>query len=72
MKKQILVFFLFFLINSYGQTGIYHSNGTLTIEIPTSFDVLYGYPSANQIDSKAIDEYNKGTTILINLSYSQI
>lgn len=68
MKKQILVFFLFFLIDSYGQNGIYHSNGILTVEIPTSFDVLYGYPNANQINSKAIDEYNKGTTILINLN----
>ena len=68
MKKQILVFFLLIFIDSYGQTGIYHSNGTLTVEIPTSFDVLYGYPNANQIDSKAIDEYNKGTTIIINLN----
>jgi tetratricopeptide (TPR) repeat protein len=49
---------------SFGQTGIYSSNGVLTIETPVVTDVLLGYPTGDVLDSRAIEEYK----ILIKMS----
>lgn len=66
--KAVLIFPLLFLFEiSFSQTGIYSSDGVLTVEIPTSVDILNGYPDANDIDSNAISEYNKGTEIVFGL-----
>ena len=69
MKNSLL--FLFFLLSMTilnSQTGIYSTNGVLTVEIPTSVDVMTGYPSADELDSQAITEYNKGSEILYSLN----
>ena len=69
MNNSLL--FLFFLLSMTilnSQTGIYSTNGVLTVEIPTSVDVMTGYPSADELDSQAITEYNKGSEILYSLN----
>ena len=40
----------------------------MTVDIPTSIDVLLGYPSADDLDPQAISEYNKGTEIVFGLN----
>ncbi len=67
--SAILIFPLLFLFElSFSQTGIYSSDGILTVETPTSVDILNGYPSASELDSNAISEYNKGTEIVYGLN----
>jgi len=63
MKKYILLLIVPFL--SFGQTEIYSSEGVATIVVPTGIDVLLGYPTPDEINSKAIEPYNKGTEMLI-------
>ena len=64
--RAVLIFPLLFLFEiSFSQTGIYSSDGILTVEMPTSIDILNGYPDANDLDSNAISEYNKGTEIVL-------
>ena len=63
MKKFLLLLIIPFL--SFGQTEIYSSDGVSTILIPTKIDVLNGYPTINEINSKAIEPYNKGTEKII-------
>jgi len=65
VKSFLLLLVPFFCLS---QTGIYNSDGILTVEIPTSIDVLYGYPSADDLDQQAISEYNKGTEIVFGLN----
>ena len=66
--RAVLIFPLLCLFEiSFSQTGIYSSDGILTVEIPTSIDILNGYPDANDLDSNAISEYNKGTEIVFGL-----
>lgn len=62
--------FLLLLIPFFclSQTGIYSTDGVLTVKIPTSVDILLGYPLADDLDSKAISQYNKGTEIMYNLN----
>jgi len=66
--KKILFTLLFLFKISFSQTGIYSSDGILTVEIPTSVDILNGYPNASDLDSNAISEYNKGTEIVFGLN----
>jgi tetratricopeptide (TPR) repeat protein len=68
MKNSLLTLYLLMSLVSFGQTAIYSSNGVLTIETPVVKDVLLGYPTADVLDSRAIDNYNKGTEILQNLN----
>ena len=65
--KNFLLLLIIPLIN-FGQTEIYYSDDIRTIVIPTKIDVLLGYPTADEINSKAIGPYNKGTEILIEFS----
>ena len=64
------LFLLFVLISfcSFGQTGIYSSDGVLSVEIPVVTDVLLGYPTADELDSRALDYYNKGTELIYSLN----
>ena len=62
--KKLILLLLFIPFLSYGQTGIYHSDGVLTVKVPTTIDVLLGYPTADELESDAVDNYNKGTEIL--------
>tara|TARA_Y100001954_G_scaffold224307_1_gene263564 strand:+ start:337 stop:1143 length:807 start_codon:yes stop_codon:yes gene_type:complete len=66
MKKLILL--LFIPLVSFGQTAIYYSDDVLSIEIPTNIDVLLGYPTANELESEAIDSYNQGTELFYSLN----
>jgi lipopolysaccharide biosynthesis regulator YciM len=68
MKTSLFFSLLFLFKISFSQTGIYSSDGILTVETPTSVDVLLGYPNANDLDSNAISEYNKGTEIIFGLN----
>jgi len=40
MKKLILLL-LFIPFVSLGQTGIYQSDGVLTVKVPTNFDIVW-------------------------------
>lgn len=70
MKKLVLsiIIILYSSTLCLSQTGIYSSDGVLTVETPISLDVLSGYPSADELESKAIFEYNRGTEIVFGLN----
>ena len=68
MKNILFTIALLVSSVSFGQTAIYSSNGVLTIETPEFQDVLLGYPTVDMLNSKAIDNYNKGTEILYSLN----
>ena len=61
---RVLIYLLFVSFSSIAQTAIYHSDGVLTVKVPTTIDVLLGYPTADELESDAIDNFNKGTEIL--------
>ena len=66
MKKLILLV-LFIPLAGFGQKGLYYDDKVLTIEIPTNIDVLNGYPTADELNSNAIDNYNKATELFYKL-----
>ena len=54
LKNTYLSLLLIVISNSYSQTGIYLSDGILSIEMPTNIDILNGYPSADDLNSDGI------------------
>jgi tetratricopeptide (TPR) repeat protein len=67
-NSPLFLFFLLYITILNSQTGIYSTNGVLTVEIPASVDVVTGYPSADELDPQAVSEYNKGSEILFSLN----
>jgi len=66
MKKTLLIL-LFIPLVSFGQEGLFYSEKVLSIEVPTNIDVLNGYPTADELNSDAIDNYNKATELFYKL-----
>ena len=68
MRKLILL--LFIPLVSFGQEGLYYSDdGVLSIEMPSDIDILNGYPTADELNSDALDDYNKATELFYKLAY---
>jgi tetratricopeptide (TPR) repeat protein len=66
MRKLILL--LFIPLVSFGQEGLYYSDdGVLSIEMPSDIDILNGYPTADELNSDALDDYNKATELFYKL-----
>tara|TARA_B100001250_G_C19533332_1_gene671442 strand:+ start:39 stop:800 length:762 start_codon:yes stop_codon:yes gene_type:complete len=62
MKKLLLLLIIPLL--SLTQTQIYSSDGVSTIRVPAILDALLGYPTFEEINSKAIDSYNEATKLV--------
>lgn len=68
MKKLLFLVVLLISFFSFGQTGFYSSDGVLSVETPQSIDVLLGYPPVDVLDSRAVNNYNKGTKMFYSLN----
>lgn len=66
--RKLLLLLLFIPLVFFSQTAIYSSDGVLSVEIPEFVDALSGYPTADELDSRAIDNYNKGSELLSSLN----
>ena len=66
--KKLIILLLFIPLASFSQEGLYYYDKVLSIEVPTNIDVLNGYPTADELNSDAIDNYNKATELFYKLS----
>ena len=65
--KNLLILLILSWSVCFGQKGLYYDDNILSVEIPTNIDVLNGYPSADELNSDAIDNYNKATELIYKL-----
>lgn len=65
MKTKYLLILLFCNVYSFSQTeGDYKEDEVVHINVSQTQDILHGYPDYSDINERAIEWYNKTTSIM--------